>query len=764
MTSSVSAQPNQSTTDEENALPPPPTYVPSQPQILVVPLPDSASFFWGRTVQGEVYVKGLGEGRGKKIGVVKSLSIQLYLTNHLPNHPSIPLHIFPLQTLYPPQRNIDTSSSSSSSTPAPVDPTAPFPSSQRFSIPLPSSLELPSTTPSVAVQYPVPGTLNLTAYDKGEVRWGIRVELVLPSGQKVVEDMRIEGTPQDVGCSSLSPAFGRVNGEGAPPPPQEVEEKVEKDGGVARLLVDQATPRLGELLRLGVEIKPQEKRKKTGVAGLSSQPDPAETLRPLRRVRVELFRRVTIHSDTSEASSSSTSDSEDSLSSSEYLTLLHASGKSLRYPGSGRNHPPVRVLFTVPTAQLGAVAEQTWGEINMTTVYHSVSFFLRVTIGFGIEAGRDWTIQREIVIRPRLWREPTEVVIERGLEPAPGSGGVEMVVDGSGVGAVDGELATERYYKSDEEMAREAYRHKGRDVVGQSGTFRAGESAGRADDLPPPFDGATPNGETSAAGPSTSASGLPTFLESEEQMRAGEAPLPTELVRSERLVPVAFEEQIDGDGEGFDRSTWVGRRGSLGGELGTWVEYDGYETFSVAPPSMSASFGVGGSMDPPQEGDIEGASVVGGMVARLGMGLEGGRGMEGLELMEHLGLGEGTRVVDLQDDLPPGIDEPSLPALPSFDQSHSSPHQPGYHHPPAFGAPPPHPHPHTHTTTPPAHDPPSFDASQAASAVGGVAASSLRAGARRPSRHAADEGVGVGVVAHGEAPPGYERGGLPPYS
>lgn len=430
----------------------------------------------------------------------------------------------------------------------------------------------------------------MTAYDKGEVRWGLRVELVLPSGQKVAEDIRIEGTPQDVEQgSSLSPTLGgpQVNGEG---PKGEVEEKVEKDGVVARLLVDQATPRLGDLLRLGVEIKPQEKRKKTGVAGLSSQPDPAETLRPLRRVRVELFRRVTIHSDVHPQSSNSTGrpssstisaenegDSE-STSSSEHLTLLHASGKSLRYPGSGRNHPPVRVLFTVPTAQLGAVAEQTWGEINMTTVYHSVSFFLRVTIGFGVEAGRDWIIQREIVIRPRLWREPTEVVIERGLEPAPGVGvdGDEIVAAGAGTSIAGGASAAEGHYRSDEELARAAYRHKGRDVVGESGTFRAaGETAaaGRSDDLPPPFDGAPPEGgQTSGAGPSTSVSGLPTFLESEEQMRAGDAPLPTELVRSERLVAVAFEEEIDGDGESFDRSTWVGRRGSLGGELGTWVE------------------------------------------------------------------------------------------------------------------------------------------------------------------------------------------------
>lgn len=46
---------------------PPPSYVPTQPQILVLPLPDAPSFFWGRTLQGEVYVKGLGEDRTQAV-------------------------------------------------------------------------------------------------------------------------------------------------------------------------------------------------------------------------------------------------------------------------------------------------------------------------------------------------------------------------------------------------------------------------------------------------------------------------------------------------------------------------------------------------------------------------------------------------------------------------------------------------------------------------------------------------------------------------
>jgi hypothetical protein len=51
-------------------------------------------------------------------------------------------------------------------------------------------------------------------------------------------------------------------------------------------------------------------------------------------------------------------------------------------------------------------------------------------------------------------------------------------------------------------------------------------------------------------------------------------------------------------------------------------------------------------MDPPQEGD-EDLNVVGGMMGRLGME-SGGGGQTGRELIESLGLGEGSRVVDLQ--------------------------------------------------------------------------------------------------------------------
>ena len=53
--------------------PPPPTYAAHRPHILIAPLPDSPSFFWGRTVQGEVFVKGLGAVQGQS--GVKSLYV-----------------------------------------------------------------------------------------------------------------------------------------------------------------------------------------------------------------------------------------------------------------------------------------------------------------------------------------------------------------------------------------------------------------------------------------------------------------------------------------------------------------------------------------------------------------------------------------------------------------------------------------------------------------------------------------------------------------
>lgn len=475
---------------------PPPNYAPSHPQILVAPLPDAASFFRARTATGEVFVKGLGQARVLRLYVFPTIhsinltdkpsSVQLHLENTLPEHPSIPILDFPNQTLFPP-----TQSSSSSSD-------SPFPTVNRFKIPLPTDS-------------PLPGTLNLSSNKHGEIKWSLSVSLLLASGQIQTEYIQIEGTPQDTPV--VDERF------------EEVEEVLERDGVRARLLLDTDRPRLGTLLRLGVEIRAMS-RLKTGVAGLSTQPNPAVTLRPLRRVRVELFRRVRILAPSSTASSSTSPAPDDK----QHLTLHYASGKSLRYPGLNPQHPPLRVLFTVPTAQLGSVADQSWGEITSSTPYHDVRFFVRVSIGFD-GPGADWIVEKGIDVRPKIWKEPRQTRIP----------------------VLDSDVSDEQI---SEEMAREAYRLKGLDTVGVDGTFRESHTPG--EDLPPPFEGGA------SAGPS----GLPTFLESEAQRRTGEVPLPTEPPENEPLVP-GFE---DGDGEDGDRATSVGRRGSLGGELGTWVE------------------------------------------------------------------------------------------------------------------------------------------------------------------------------------------------
>lgn len=288
----------------------------------------------------------------------------------------MPLHEFHPLTLWPP-----LASSSSASA---------FPTTHRFDFALPSDL---------------PGTLNLGV--KGEIKWSLRVRLYTLS-EEVIEDILVEGTPLGL--------------EG--PNESQVEEIIDRGGVRSRLVIADPSPRLSSLLHLGVELYPLD-RKKTGVAGLASQPDPTLTLRALRRIRVELYRIVRL----------TTGDT--------HLTLLHASGKSLRFPGL--NHPPLRLLFTLPTVQLGSVADGTWGETTVQTPYHAVSFFVRVILGFGALGEtappelQDWVLQRTIRIRPKVWVQPDEW--------------------------------------TDEEMA-EAYRQKGRDVVGKAGTWRADAAAG----------------------------------------------------------------------------------------------------------------------------------------------------------------------------------------------------------------------------------------------------------------------------------------------
>ncbi|WVQ76982.1 hypothetical protein IAR50_006661 [Cryptococcus sp. DSM 104548] len=731
----------------------PPDYAPTLPQILVVPLPDAASFFCGPSVQGEVFVKGLGAGEEHG---VQTLRAKLHLQSLLPEAPPIDLYPFPEQTLYPAPPSLDEESTS----------TARFPTCHQFAIPLPATIPPPdwvdssTTDPDGEI---LPGTLNLSAFSKGEVRYTLSVILSLSTGQQVEATVPVEGTPQTLFATY-------------PLSKKEVERTQTRKGITTRLLLSSDTPHLGDLVHLGVEIK-LSKLSAAELAGDQKDSSSAEQeakgiLRRMRRIRVEFYRLVTIHSSPSSSSASTPAPE-------QHYTLLHSSGKSLRYPGP----PPLpapRLLFTIPTAQTGHLAERTWGEINQRAGWHEVQFGVRVRVGLGDGGAAPsgpassesedggWTIEHPIVILPKVYQPPSASsstfpdAVSVSQPPSP---------------ILDPEVEQQR--------AREAYRLKGQDIVGALGTTRAED--GQGDDLPPPFE---PGHHFSQAGPSgaypppppavqdpeaggSGPSGLPTFLESQaqEERRRGSVSVvvPHRDTGKEResndVTPAAVDSPMREEGEGLR----VGRDG-LSGELATWVEYDGYETFSQPPPSLSASFHARGSMDPLQPGElVEVNGVVEDVVARLGLD---GAGQAGgaVELMEHLGLGDGTRVVDLQDDLPPGIDEPSLPALPSFNSPHSQPPTRTYQQFPdqtlSTNA-------HTHTvhsstlpaSPPPPHEsqhaPPSFDASQAANAVGGVAASGPVTGAG---------GAGAAAVAGGEgaegqgAPPGYERGGLPPYS
>lgn len=482
------------------------------------------------------------------------------MTDSLPGQPTITLHEFPLSTLYPP---FNPSNESSSAPPAYTD--LPFSSSHRFAFVLPPSLGKGSNSPT-------PGTLNLTASRRGEVKYTLTIILSIASGSTVEEVVPIEGTPQDVAVDEEVEVK------------EETEAVLERDGVKTRFVMETDAPRLGDLVRLGVEVKPMERQKKTSLAGLSAQPNPAETLRPLRRVRVELFRRVKILGPSTSASASAPSSSSSSsppapasAETPEHLTLMFSSGKSLRFPGTARARPLLRVLFTLPTAQLGSVAGETFGEITSATTYHQTTFFIRVTIGFGdnpamlgpsasaagpssaADGFRDWFIERDLTIRPKLWAEPREIIIQGGHLPATGFGD-----------------AAEEDLSGLDEATRRAYRAKGLDIVGEAGTYRAPELYGElgGSDAPPPPEASSggPSGTIHAddgPAPGQYQMDLPSFSESQAQMQAGDAPTLANGVPSERLAPVQFED---------DRANTVGRRGSLGGELGTWVEVSTYIT------------------------------------------------------------------------------------------------------------------------------------------------------------------------------------------
>lgn len=464
--------------------------------------------------------------------------------------PDMDLGSFPIHTLYPPYRGSDASSSLATASAA-----TPFPTSHRFALDLP---------PSLASGSPLPGSLDLGL--DNALRWTLEVRLTLSSGEVLTEVLRLEGVPPelDVGDDDeeSSEAIARLD----------------RAGVSVRLVLSTTTPRLGDSLHAGVEVCPS-RRERTGLAGLLTQPDPNDVLRPLRRVRVELVRVIDVASPP-ESSAAAAIGGVNTVS-----TTVHASGKSLRYPGSVGRHPPLRVLFALPTGQLHQGMLATGGEISARTPYHDIRFVVRATLGFGVSHDDSqppgspdgersgWSVEQEITVRPPVWREPATVVIEGGMSPAPGISGAGM-----GMGGVGGDDVLLPPPEDDSAAAREAYRRKGRDVVGSSGTTRAPEPVQHGD-APPPFDddrAAGPSGTHSNAdmgtdtdtdteihgGLAPEASGLPSFNESEAQMRSGAAPRLSRAPESERLQPVSFDE--------FENRT--PRPPSLHGELASWTE------------------------------------------------------------------------------------------------------------------------------------------------------------------------------------------------
>lgn len=471
-------------------------------------------------------------------------TIKLNLQSCLPNYPTLDLFDFPPLQLYPPPPALHADSGNTEPQPTQGQGSRhPFPTSQTFSIPLPGRIPLPSWAQHGKQQHGgealLPGTLNLAAYNKGQIRYSLTVLLVLSSGQVISHSIPVEGTPQ------LVPSASDVNDD-PDGGKEEVEEVLRKKGVMTRLVLSTARPRLGGLLHLGVEIRRDEgseigEREKGMAEG--EEEETRAALRRMRRVRVELFRRVIIHLPPDPANINANTNTNTVT----HQTLLHASGKSLRYPGPSPTNPPLRLLFTIPTipnpsssttTTHDGTGEQSWGEVSMVGGYHQVTFGVRVGVGGGVMGGggigvgvggaegggcdeNDFVVEKEIEILPKIWSPltlapapasppshqiqyqlqtqdgfefdiPPELAAELALVDSPSSSSLPPP---SAYSSFDAEPA-------DTLSAREAYRLKGRDIVGPSGTTRlppspsgnadrdgsGGGEGEREDDLPPPFE------------------------------------------------------------------------------------------------------------------------------------------------------------------------------------------------------------------------------------------------------------------------------------
>jgi hypothetical protein len=134
--------------------------------------------------------------------------------------------------------------------------------------------------------------------------------------------------------------------------------------------------------------------------------------------------------------------------------------------------------------------------------------------------------------------------------------------------------------------------------------------------------------------PTPSSPGLPTFQESQSQVIRDSAP------------------PAHGPGTRVDPSSDPAERFTVRpatGELANWIEYDGYESFSQPPPPAAASLGLSSSIDLPPPGEDQ---AVDSPLVRNLLGDAANSSVTGVDdrmrLMTELGLGEGTRVIDMQ--------------------------------------------------------------------------------------------------------------------
>lgn len=499
----------------------------------------------------------------------------------------------------------------------------------------------------------LPGCLHLTERGDGQVQWELDVNL-----RKGSEDIRstheIHLTPYATGddAANTSKLAENSSEKSRGPDLQDVvEESVNEEAGFrTRVILPRAYTRNDESLPVGVEI-----------SKLDNGSEASTKLKSLRRVKLEWWRKVTTPSMPAGPVSQEAGPSSRPVEPNQqaFFTILHRSGKSCRYSAE----QPVRLLFELPPlyniTQLPG--HDSCGEITQDTPYHSTSFFIKIIVGFVGQEENELVLTQNVDIRRARWHDTPATEVVQTSDPDDNSGQLAAILSDS----------EDEDYPMTDAVRRQAYRLKGVDIVGETGTYRPDNS------------GAGPSGSGEGSGdpelPSFEAAARderpPTFMQaiSEEPRASGNVVM---MGPSDGELPSFNESQLFASGSdprlraadsgvqmNASRTAEQGRRTppptQLTGELATWREFDGYETFSQPPPAATESLGASGVMDIPHNLDTMDSGH-----------LDPATLQDRMQLMERLGLGEGSRVIDTHEDMPPGFDEPSLPSLPNAIMPH----------------------------------------------------------------------------------------------